>query len=178
LLLVVPVAWRLPVFVVMAVAELAVPVRGRTRTTDPPGTRIISPNAMDSSRSSFSATRCSPRHSPSKLLSTRAGQPWALISVAFCGLLGVLSMWWLYFGQRAERVLRSTVAAVATPVAVFVLCVGLVHVRPHRPGRLITVVYPVTTLFVLASVFTPVAVPLTAALIAALVAASVVAGGA
>ncbi|MEV8634521.1 low temperature requirement protein A [Streptosporangium sp. NPDC051023] len=63
-------------------------------------------------------------------------------------------------------------AAVAVPVAVFVLSVWLVHLRPHHRGRRADAGFPVVALAVLLTPLTPVPLPLIAILMAGLVAVS------
>jgi low temperature requirement protein LtrA len=58
--------------------------------------------------------------------------------------------------------------AVAGPVAVFLLAVWVLHVRPHVRG-LATVAYPVATVLVLVTPYLPAPVHLTAVVLAALV---------
>ena len=216
-ILVVPDAWRIPVFVAMAAAELAVPVwaeRARRTAWHPHHiaeryglftlivlgeTVLAATTAIKSALEAETATT-------------------ALISVAGCGLVIVFAMWWVYFGQHAQRILRSnregfrwgyghylifssaaavgaglgvavdynthvahisrTIAgaAVAVPVAAFLLSVWLLHVRPHRPRLAFNAALPVAALLVLASAATPAPLPVTAALMAALGAACVVLG--
>jgi low temperature requirement protein LtrA len=64
--------------------------------------------------------------------------------------------------------------AVAVPVAVYLLSVWLLHVRPQQRG-LIVMPYPATAVLVLLAPLTPAPVPVTAVLVAALVAVTVVA---
>ncbi|MFC4536696.1 low temperature requirement protein A [Sphaerisporangium dianthi] len=66
-------------------------------------------------------------------------------------------------------------ASVAVPVAVFLFSVWLVHVRPHRPGRLVDTAFLAGALLVLATPLTSVALPLIALITASLVAVGVVA---
>lgn len=63
-------------------------------------------------------------------------------------------------------------AAVAVPVAVFVLSVWAVHVRPHHRGPWVNAGFPVVALAVLATPLTPVPLPLIAVLMAGLVVVS------
>ncbi|WP_239162086.1 low temperature requirement protein A [Acrocarpospora phusangensis] len=56
----------------------------------------------------------------------------------------------------------------AAPVAVFLLSVWLVHLRPHRADRRIDLAFPVTAALVLLTPLTPLPLPLTALLLVAL----------
>jgi low temperature requirement protein LtrA len=137
----------------------------------------------------------------------------ALLGVAAAGIVIVFSMWWLYFDEPAERLLtglrtalgwgyghylvfgsaaavgaglevavdfdsgRTQLApvlaglATAVPVAVFLLTVWLLHVRPRPGGRVgaLNVAYPLVAVLVLATPWSPAPVHLTAVLVAALV---------
>ncbi len=62
-------------------------------------------------------------------------------------------------------------AAIAVPVAVFIVCVWLLQVRPQHPRLAVDLAYPGTAVLVLAAVATPWALPLTALLVALLVSA-------
>ncbi|GAA5055536.1 low temperature requirement protein A [Thermocatellispora tengchongensis] len=59
---------------------------------------------------------------------------------------------------------------VAVPVAVYLLSVWLVHIRPHRPGPAVTAGFPAAAALALAAAFTPVPLPVIAAILAGLVA--------
>ena len=65
-------------------------------------------------------------------------------------------------------------SAIAVPVAVFVLCVWLLQVRPQHPPLVVDLAYPGTAALALVAVATPWALPLTAVLVALLVAAHTV----
>jgi low temperature requirement protein LtrA len=71
---------------------------------------------------------------------------------------------------------QGAAAAVAVPVAVYLLSVWVLHVRPHRRGRLLEAAFPATAVLVLAAATTG-ALPLIALLLAGLVATSVVVVG-
>ncbi len=214
-LLVLPVGQRLPLVVVMGAVELAVPVwaeRGY-RTAWHPGhiaerfglfTLIVLGEAV------FAATMAI------KTALAAGGRAGELILVAASGLVVVFGMWWLYFGQRAERILRSNrdafpwgyghylifasaaavgaglgvvidqeaglspisaraaTTVVAVPVAVFLVCVWLLHVRPHRLGFVFNLAFPATAGLVLLSLATPIPLPVIAVLMALLVAETVI----
>jgi low temperature requirement protein LtrA len=63
--------------------------------------------------------------------------------------------------------------ATAVPVAVYLLLVWLLQVRPRPEAGWLNVAFPLVALLVLASPLTPAPVPVTAALLAALVAAKI-----
>jgi hypothetical protein len=65
-------------------------------------------------------------------------------------------------------------AAVAVPVAVYVMSVWLLHVRPQHPSRAADLAYPAAGALVLVSILTPWPLPLIAAVVAGLVATCVV----
>jgi low temperature requirement protein LtrA len=136
-----------------------------------------------------------------------------LLGLAAAGVVIVFSMWWLYFDESAERLLSSqrialrwgyghylvfaSVAAVgaglevavdfdtgrtelppllagfaaAVPVAVFLLSVWLLQVRPRPGGRMqaLNIAYPVVAVLVLVTPWSPAPIHLTAVLVAVLV---------
>ena len=213
-LLVVPHAWRLPVFAVMVVAELSVPVWAERASNTPWHPHHIAERYGLFTIIVLGETVLASTAAVQRGLAGAAGKP-TLLGVAFCGLVIVFAMWWVYFGQHAERFLRSnreafrwgyghyfifssaaavgagmavavddvshvghasattTGAAIAVPVAVFVLCVWLLQVRPQHPPLAVQLAYPGTAVLVLASVATPWALPLTAVLMALLVVAHI-----
>ncbi len=65
-------------------------------------------------------------------------------------------------------------AATAVPVAVYLLTVWGLHLRPHQHGPVQTIAYPLTAVLILAAAATPVPHPLIALLLAALVTTSFV----
>ena len=217
-LLIVPKEWRLAVFVIMVVAELAVPVwaeRGRRTPWHPHhiAERYGLFTLIVLGETVFAATTAVKSALDAGASTTR------LLSVAASGLVIVLGMWWVYFGQHAQRILRSnreafpwgyghylifssaaavgaglgvvidydrgdasisgatSAAAVTVPVAVFLLSVWLLHVRPHRPPVALTVIYPAAALATLATTFTGLALPLTALLVVLVVSIGVVVAG-
>ena len=64
-------------------------------------------------------------------------------------------------------------AAVAIPVAAFLLCVWWLQVRPHRRGLAVDAAFPAAAALMLLSLLTPVPLPLIAVIAAALVAYTV-----
>ncbi|HEX4250313.1 MAG TPA: low temperature requirement protein A [Pseudonocardia sp.] len=199
-------------FVVLAVAEMAVPAfaERRVRTTWHPGhiaerygcfTLIVLGEVVLGSTSAIQEALAEGEHLG------------ILLGLAAAGVVIVFSMWWLYFDESAERLLESqeialrwgyghylvfaSVAAVgaglevavdfdtgrtelapllaglatAVPVAVFLLSVWLLHVRP-RPGggvRALNIAYPVVAVLVLVTPWSPAPIHLTAVLVAVLV---------
>jgi low temperature requirement protein LtrA len=214
-LLVLPPVLRLPWFLIMAAIELAVPLWAERSRNTPWHPQHIAERYGLFTLIVLGETVLSSTAAVQRGL---AGGTAALtlLGLAVCGLVIVFGTWWVYFGQRAERILRSnrqgfrwgyghflifssaaavgagmavavdhashvghasTVvagAAVAIPVAVFLLCVWLLHVRPHGPARAANLAYPVAAGLVLLSVLTPWALPLTALLVAALATSCVV----
>jgi low temperature requirement protein LtrA len=209
LLLVVPDRWRLPVFLTMVVAELAVPVWAeRARNTPWHPHHIAERYGLFTLIVLGETVLASTGAVQRGLSSAESGD---LLGVALCGLVIVFGMWWLYFGQHAERFLRSNRegfrwgyghyaifssaaavgagmgivvdrtshigqisaslagAAIALPVAIYIVCVWLLQVRPQRPPRALDLAYPGAALLVLAAVTTPWAVPLIAVVVALLV---------
>jgi low temperature requirement protein LtrA len=192
-LLFVPTPWFLPGFLVMAAAELAVPLWAERAHHTPWHPHHIAERyglftIIVLGETVLAAT-----------LAVRSGfdggaPTGTLLAVAACGLVVVFGMWWLYFGQRADRFLRSNregfrwgyghylifasaaavgagigvvvdhethvghapgttvAAAVAAPVAVFLLCVWLLHVRPRRPAPGVSQAFPATAGLVLVPV--------------------------
>lgn len=61
------------------------------------------------------------------------------------------------------------------PVAVYLLSIWALHVRPRRPGSIRTAAYPLTAVLVLAAAATPMPQPLIALLLVALLATSMLA---
>ena len=218
-LLVVASGWRLLVFLVMAAAEMAVPIWAeRAHPTAWHRSHIAERYGLFTlivlGETVLSATTAVQRGFAGGAPSGR------LLVVAFCGLVIVFGMWWVYFGQRAERFLRSNregfrwgyghylifssaaavgaglatavdhesnlghapvwVAggAVALPVAVFLLSVWVLHLRPHGTSQPAQYAYPLAAVLILASVAAPavlVTLAATAALMAGLVTVSVLA---
>jgi len=66
--------------------------------------------------------------------------------------------------------------ATALPVAIFLLTVWVLQVRPRQPRGLVTVTFPVTAVLVLATPFAPAAIYPMAVLLAALVGVTIVTG--
>jgi low temperature requirement protein LtrA len=209
LVLVVPDTWRLPVFLVLVVAELSVPVWAERARNTPWHPHHISERYGLFTLIVLGETVLTSTAAIQRGLDTIGSG--TLLGVALCGLVIVFSMWWIYFGQHAERFLRSnregfrwgyghylifssaaavgagmavvvdrtshighvsaTLAgtAITLPVAIYILSVWLVHVRPQRPLRLLDVAYPATAALVVAALATPWVLPLTAVFAAALV---------
>jgi len=140
-----------------------------------------------------------------------------LATTAAGGLVTVFGMWWVYFSKEAHRLLtslragiiwgyghylvfasaaavgaglgvnvdrvthhaaigaRGAAAAFTIPVALFLLSVWALQVRPHHLGRWHAALVPTAAVLVLAATLTPEPVLVTGLLVAALVAASVAA---
>jgi low temperature requirement protein LtrA len=140
-----------------------------------------------------------------------------LATTAAGGLLTVFGMWWLYFSKEAHEFLitlragivwgyghylvfasaaavgaglavnvdyltdhaaigaRGAAAAFAIPVAVFLLAVWALQVRPHHLGQWHTALVPATAVLVLASTLTPEPILVTGLLVAAMIGVSLVA---
>ncbi len=217
-ILVVPSEWRIAVFVIMVVAELAVPVWAeRARRTPWHPHHIAERYGLFTlivlGETVFAATTAV------KSALGAGGATIDLSSVAASGLVIVLGMWWVYFGQHAQRILRSNreafpwgyghylifssaaavgaglgvvidydtghasisgtaaAAAVTVPVAIFLVSVWLLHIRPHRPPPALTVSYIAAAMAILATTFTGLALPLTAVLVVLVVSIGVVVAG-
>jgi low temperature requirement protein LtrA len=209
LVLVVPDTWRLPVFLVLVVAEVSVPVWAERARNTPWHPHHIAERYGLFTLIVLGETVLTSTAAIQRGLDTVGSG--TLLGVALCGLVIVFSMWWIYFGQHAEHFLRSNRegfrwgyghyvifssaaavgagmavvvdrtshighvsatlagAAITVPVAIYILCVWLLQVRPQRPPRLLDVAYPATAMLVVAALATPWVLPLTAVFAAALV---------
>ena len=206
-LLFVPDPWRLRLFPVLIVAELAVPVWAERagRTAWHPGhiaeryglfTLIVLGETVLSATTAI------------QVAVDAGGATVELLTIAASGLVIVFSMWWLYFDRPVHHLLVSNrvafvwgyghyfvfasaaavgaglavavdgadvPGAVSVPVAVYLLVVWALHIRPHRRARTAkAVAFPVAAALVLATLVTSQPLPLTALVIAALVAFCVV----
>jgi hypothetical protein len=79
-----------------------------------------------------------------------------------------------YLTHQAAIGPRASAAAFTIPVALFLLAVWALQVRPHHLGRWHSALVPVTALLVLASTLTAEAILVTGLLVAAMIAASLV----
>jgi low temperature requirement protein LtrA len=79
-----------------------------------------------------------------------------------------------YLTHHAAIGARASAAAFTIPVALFLLAVWALQVRPHHLGRWHGALTPATAVLVLASTFTPEPVLVTGSLVAAMVAVSLV----
>jgi len=211
LLLLVPAGSRLPYFLLLVLAELAVPLWAESagRTPWHPGhiaERYGLFTLIVLGESVLAATLA-------VQVALDAGLATAeLIVAAGCGLVVVFGMWWVYFAQPAERILVSnrisflwgyghywifsSAAAVgagllvtvdhvtgvahvtgtgagytvAMPLAVFLLAVWLLHVRPQHRGTVQAAAFLGAAALVLLAPLTGVALPAIAAVLAGLVA--------
>jgi low temperature requirement protein LtrA len=111
------------------------------------------------------------------LVDNRAGFPWGyghffvFSSVAAFGA-GLATAVDAKAGKLEAVEPQVVGAAVAVPVAVFLLSVWLVHVRPHRPGRRCQVCYLGATVLAAATPWLPLPLELLAVILAATVVAS------
>jgi low temperature requirement protein LtrA len=106
LLLVVSASWRLAVFLPMVVAELLVPVWAERARNTPWHPRHIAERYGLFTLIVLGETVLASTAAVQRGL-TEAGGSAALLGLALCGLVIVFGMWWIYFGQHAERFLRS-----------------------------------------------------------------------
>nr|WP_232291719.1 low temperature requirement protein A [Frankia sp. QA3] len=217
-LLAVPDGWRLLGFVVMVLAELAVPIVAERAGRTPWHPHHIAERyglftIIVLGESVLSATVAV----QSAVDADQAGA--ALFGVAAGGLLTVFAMWWLYFARSAHRFLVANrvsfvwgyghffifaaaaavgaglaantdhvthhgeidrfaaSAAVTVPVAVFLVTVALLHLRPHHAGRVQTALVVLAAAAVLAVTFSPEPVLATGLVLTGLIVATEVAGG-
>jgi low temperature requirement protein LtrA len=213
-----PDSWQLVLFVVLVVAELAVPVVAERA---PGGPTTYHPRHIAERYGLFTIIVLG-EVVASTTVAVRTGLSGGehlteLAGVAIAGLLIVFSLWWLYFDRSAHDLLDNlrrsmlwgyghygifasaaavgaglgvvvdydtghaeisgTVAgyAVALPVAVFLLCVWLLHVRPHVSGPVVSA-YPVISILILLTPLGPAPVHVTAVLAVALVALTMTVG--
>jgi low temperature requirement protein LtrA len=208
--LLLPGGWGLAGFVVLMLAELAVPAwaeqaaqtpwhRGHIAERYSLFTLIVLGEVVLGSSAALREGFAEGRHLA------------ALLTLALAGVIIVFSMWWLYFDHPAEDLLTSlpvsllwgyghylvfaSVAAVgaglevaidfdtgktalaalpagwatAIPVAVFLIMVWFLHVRPRPDAGLLNVAFPVAAVLIVASPVTHAPIHVTAALLAALV---------
>jgi low temperature requirement protein LtrA len=114
------------------------------------------------------------------LTSSRAGIPWGyghyLVFASVAAVGAGLAVNIDYATHHAHLSHTGAGAAVTVPVAVFLLVLYVLHVRPHRASPAHALLIPGTAALVLAATFTGAAVPVTGLLTAALVAVSVAIG--
>lgn len=107
------------------------------------------------------------------LTSTRAAFPWGyghyLIFSSAAAVGAGLAVAVDHDAHRAHVGTLAAGASVAIPVAVFLLSVWFVHVRPHRRGRRMDAGFTVAALLVLATPLTPLPLPLIAVVMTGLV---------
>jgi low temperature requirement protein LtrA len=203
-----PGSWQMPVFPVLGLLDVAVPLRAERA-----GSTTWHPHHIAERYGSFTLIVLG----ESVLSATTAVQSAIdardaggdLYAVAAGGLLTVFAMWWLYFAKPAHRFigasnrtsfvwgyghyfifaaagavgagivvnvdeathhtdLSSTAAAGAltVPVAVFLVTLWLLHLRPHHVHPLHDAVFPAAALLVLAATFAGDGAALTVGLIA------------
>ena len=215
-----PESWSTPLFVLLAVAEVIVPIIAERAPGGPTSyhphhvaeryglfTIIVLGEAIASATVAVRTGLEEGEHLPE------------LVAVAISGLIIVFALWWLYFEQPAHRLLTTlrtlwlwgyghylifasaaaigaglgvvvdhvthlghvsgTVAgySLAVPIAVLLVAVWLLHVRPVQTGARLAA-YPVTAGLILLTPFAPVpvAVPLMAGFLVLLVAVTVSSG--
>jgi low temperature requirement protein LtrA len=140
-----------------------------------------------------------------------------LLRIAIAGLVIVFALWWVYFDRSAHRLLTAlrtsmlwgyghyfifaataavgaglgvavdhgtgqaeisstlTGYAISVPVAVYLFCVWLLHIRPHQSGPML-VAFPTAAALALATPLLPASLELLAALLVVTVAISVTLG--
>ena len=94
-------------FLLLAAAELVVPVWAESRASRPRGTRITSPSATACSRSSCWASRFWRRRVAIQTALAAGGTLLALLPLIVGGLLTVYSMWWMYFDRPVHDLLTN-----------------------------------------------------------------------
>jgi low temperature requirement protein LtrA len=213
-----PDSWQVPLFLLLVVAELAVPVIAERA---PGGPTTYHPHHIAERYGLFTIIVLG-EVVASATVAVRTGLSGGehlseLAGVAIAGLLIVFSLWWLYFDRSAHDLLDNlrrsmlwgyghylifasaaavgaglgvvvdydaghadisgTVAgyALALPVAVFLFCVWLLHVRPHVSGPAVYA-YPVVSILILLTPLGPAPVHVTAILTVALVALTMTVG--
>ncbi|MEO3809856.1 low temperature requirement protein A [Sphaerisporangium sp. B11E5] len=106
------------------------------------------------------------------LTSNRVSFPWGyghyLIFASAAAVGAGLAVSVDHVSGKAHLGGTAAAASLSVPVAVFVLSLWLVHVRPHRPGPLVTTTFAAAPLLVLAAPFTPFPLPATALVMAVL----------
>lgn len=216
--LLLPEEWQRPVFVPLALLDLAVPVLAeRVRPTSWHPHHIAERYGLftmivlgESVMAATSAVRRA-------VDADYAGGD--LYLLAGGGLLTVFAMWWMYFAVSAGEFLESTrqgflwgyghflifgaaaavgaglaldidsltdeaaltdtvaAAAVTIPVAVYLVAVWALHLRPHHRGGWSAYVFPAGAVLVLAATLTPLPVVATGLVTAGVVTVKVAAGG-
>ena len=188
--------WPVWAFVVMGLAELAVPVWAEAR-----GAHAVAPASTSPSATASSPSSCSARPSSSSSIAFQAvvddrNADATVVLTAVGGLLTVFSMWWIYFAKPAAESLVSTRVAflwgyghyvvfaaaaavgagiavmvdqathesdlsrvvagatITVPVAVYLLAVWFLHVRPNEDPPLRGTLLPIGAVVVLLMTFT------------------------
>ncbi|MER5220534.1 low temperature requirement protein A [Streptomyces flaveus] len=205
---------RMPLFAVLALFDLAVPVWAEAAGRTPWHPHHIAERFGLFTLIVLGESVLAATTAVQQALDAREATA-GLYAVAAGGLLIVLSMWWLYFAKPAALFLTSdraafpwgyghylvfgsaaavgaglavnvdhvthhseisdaaAGAAVTVPVAVFLLVLYLLHIRPHHALAAHALLIPGTAVVVLALTFTDVPVPATGVAVAALAAVSV-----
>jgi low temperature requirement protein LtrA len=213
-----PDSWATPLFVILVVAELLVPIVAERA---PGGPTTYHPHHIAERYGLFTIIVLGESVSAATI-AIRTGLDQGehfgdLLWLAGAGLVIVFALWWLYFDRSAHGLLRSlrtsmlwgyghyfifasaaavgaglavsvdydthhteisrTLAgyAVAAPVAIYLIFVWLLHIRPHLRGPLV-VAYPVVAVLILLTPFGSAPVQAVAVLLAALVAVTLTLG--
>ena len=106
LMLFVPEVWRLPVFIVMALAELAVPMWAERARNTPWHPHHIAERYGLFTLIVLGETVLAATTAIRAALDYQGGSM-ELATIALSALVIVFSMWWIYFGRNAARLLRS-----------------------------------------------------------------------
>jgi low temperature requirement protein LtrA len=113
------------------------------------------------------------------LTSLRAGVVWGyghyLVFASAAAVGAGLAVNVDYLTDHAAIGARGAAAAFTIPVALFLLAVWALHVRPHHLGHWHTILVPTTAVLVLASTVTPEPILVTGLLVAAMIGVSLVA---
>jgi low temperature requirement protein LtrA len=213
-----PESWSTPMFVILVVAELLVPLIAERA---PGGPTTYHPHHIAERYGLFTIIVLGESVSAATI-AVRTGLDEGdyfgdLLWLAGAGLVIVFALWWLYFDRSAHRLLTSlrtsilwgyghyfifasaaavgaglavsvdydthhaeisrTAAgyAVAAPVAIYLLFVWMLHIRPHLRGPLL-VAYPIVAVLILLTPLGPAPVQVIAVLLAALVAITLTLG--
>jgi low temperature requirement protein LtrA len=213
-----PESWSVPLFLVLVVGELSIPVIAERARGGP---TTYHPHHIAERYGLFTIIVLG-ESIAAATVAVRTGLDEGehraeLISVAVAGLLIVFALWWLYFHRSAHGLLTSLRAsllwgyghyvifaataaigaglgvvvdyethhahvsrevasyAVAVPVALFLVAVWFLHVRPVQPGPHV-VWYPVVAGLVLVAPLGPAPVPVIAGLLVVLIALTTVVG--
>ncbi len=213
-----PVTWGIASFLVLALAEITVPLIAERA---PGGPTTWHPHHIADRYGGFTIIVLGESVAAATIAVKSAldetEHVGALLSLAGAGLVIVFGLWWLYFDRSAQGLLTSLRAgflwgyghyfifasaaaigaglavvtdrdgghaeisgtaaayAVALPVAVYLVFVWLLHIRPHLSGPLVTA-YPLAAVLVLLAPLVPAPIHVVAGVLVVLVALSVTLG--